>query len=263
MDSKYKAVFIGTDERFVFAAEYMKKDGMAAFVLGRDGGAEAALSHADAVIFPLGQRGELAELSNGCAAVPDIVSKAKNAAFFGGAGIFSLVPCGRRYDLTKIETFAEKNADLTAEGVVGIMINSLPFSVCGAKVAVLGYGRIGSALAKKLCALGARVTVFARREESRAEAEKVCAARDFSDFSGGFDCVINTIPAKTVDEKIDPDAYVIELASAPFGFDENFRAKREDKFIYAPGLPGKTAPMSAGKAVFDAVSFILKGESEK
>ena len=267
MDKKIKAVFAGGDERYVYAAKRLDDENISALSLGHGENADiySEISSADAVILPITQSGDTLSFADGRRfSVFEIVRLADGAAFFGGESIFSLAKDKKCFDITKNERFALRNAELTAEGAVGIMINSMPFSVCGAAVAVLGYGWIGAALTKKLCALGAAATVFARRESSRQEARKFCRALDFCDFAGGFDCIINTVPAKALGERgiISADgAYFIELASAPFGFDGEFRARQGDKFIYAPGLPGKTAPMSAGYAVADAVSFILKGES--
>ena len=143
---------------------------------------------------------------------------------------------------------------------MGIVICSLPFSVRGSRAAVLGYGRIGKSLAKKLVSLGADVTVFARKEAAKKEAEKICRAEDFSAFGGGFDYIMNTVPAKTVDPRLIGNCYVIELASAPFGFDDRCRETLGEMFVFAPGLPGKTAPRPAGYALADAVYDILKGD---
>ena len=163
------------------------------------------------------------------------------------------------FDYSKNGEYVKKNAELTAEGAVGIMINERPFSVSSAKIAGLGFGRIGKSLSEKLTFLGGDVTVFARRAEARAEAEKICRAKDFADFEDGFDCVVNTVPAPTVNV-LKIGGYVIELASAPYGFDEDDRRLLGGKFIFAPGLPGKTAPRQAGYALGDAVYDILKGE---
>ena len=163
------------------------------------------------------------------------------------------------FDYSGNECFLRRNAALTAEGAVGIMICSLPFSVCGSNTAVLGFGRIGRRLSEMLTSLGSSVTVFARREETRRDAAKICRAADFPDFRGGFDCVINTVPSKTVDAQI-IDGWFIELASAPFGFDADDRALLCDRFIIAAGLPGKTAPREAGYALADAAYDILKGD---
>ncbi|MBQ6119771.1 MAG: hypothetical protein IJK98_11100, partial [Clostridia bacterium] len=62
------------------------------------------------------------------------------------------------------------NALLTAEGLLGLIIDKLPCAVFGSQAAVFGFGRIGFYLSRLLQAAGAEVTVFARSDESRAKA---------------------------------------------------------------------------------------------
>ena len=47
-------------------------------------------------------------------------------------------------------------------------MEQLPITIHGARVLVVGFGRVGRALAQRLAALGAKVTVAARRYESLA-----------------------------------------------------------------------------------------------
>ena len=65
------------------------------------------------------------------------------------------------------EELAVANAVPTAEGAVQIAMEQLPITIHGARVLVVGFGRVGRALAQRLAALGAKVTVAARRYESR------------------------------------------------------------------------------------------------
>ena len=69
------------------------------------------------------------------------------------------------------EELAVANAVPTAEGAVQIAMEQLPITIHGARVLVVGFGRVGRALAQRLAALGAKVTVAARRYESLAWAQ--------------------------------------------------------------------------------------------
>ena len=65
------------------------------------------------------------------------------------------------------------NAIPTAEGCIGILLERRSRTLWGAAVLVLGFGPVGRALAVRLAALGARVTVAARRPVQRAMAEEL------------------------------------------------------------------------------------------
>lgn len=258
MTDKNKFVFIGGDARTPYAESYLSSKG---FEIARDA------KDAAYVVFPPAQRAVTIKTEEGETNIEDVVNKAPaDAIFFGGPMISRLVGKageGRVYDLTENEKFALKNAALTAEGAIGVAIGKTPFSVDGMRAAVLGFGRIGRFLAEKLCALGASVTVCARRAESVAEASKICRAALFCDLDpSDADCIFNTVPARTLDDGqlrlIGEKAHVIELASPPGGFDEAFRALCGERFTDAQGLPGKTAPASAGAAMAEAVLDILK-----
>jgi len=259
MKQKNKFAFIGGDGRTPYASSYLAENGYTITNIGS----------ADCVILPITQSAEAVKTALGDTIyVQDIVDASPaDALFFGGPKIYSVfdgvkIDARRICDITKNEEFAEKNADLTAEGAIGIIINDLPFSVRGMRAAVLGYGRIGRLLAKKLCALGADVTVAARRAEIIAEASKICRAAHFDMLDlGAFDCIINTVPAITLGDaaaSISKNTYIIELASPPGGFDEDFKISLGKRFINAQGLPGKTAPASAGAAMAEAVLDLIK-----
>lgn len=257
-----KITVLGTDARYVHVARALEGYGFSvSFLCERD---------ALAVVIPINQKTDAIKTPHGDVLISDAARACPDAVFFGGAENDALreALCGRRYfDITKNEEFAEKNAILTAEGALGIMIGKTPFSVRGARVAVLGYGKIGRALTEMLVPLGATVTVFARSEAARRDAEKVCRALDFSDYSAGYDVIVNTVPARVITDAqkdmIGDGAYVIELASAPYGFSDDFSARLGARYINAPGLPGKTAPMSAGKIIAKAIYDIIKGEQIK
>ena len=78
------------------------------------------------------------------------------------------------------EELAVANAVPTAEGAIQIAMEQLPITIHGARVLVVGFGRVGRALAQRLAALGARVTVAARRYESLAWAQATGLSRPAS-----------------------------------------------------------------------------------
>ena len=113
-------------------------------------------------------------------------------------------------------------------------------------------------------ALGAEVTVAARSPAQRAAAEcDGVRAMRLAGLGGEFDFVVNTAPAPVLGERelrALPGAALIELASPPYGIDAAAAERLGRKVQLASGLPGKTAPEAAAKAVRDAVYAILREE---
>lgn len=66
------------------------------------------------------------------------------------------------------EPLALRNAVPTAEGCIGLLLRHRTRTLAGSPVLVLGFGRVGQALAVRLAALGARVTLAARSSAQRA-----------------------------------------------------------------------------------------------
>lgn len=173
------------------------------------------------------------------------------------------------FDYYKQEELAVKNAIPTAEGVIGILVNSLPVTIDGLSCAVTGYGKCGKELARKLKKLGADITVIARSEKNLTEAEndsmKICPIENFSKQCKNFDVIINTVPVKIIDENIisqmKKNTTVIEIASAPFGTDFDCASKYGIQVIKAGSLPGRTAPETAGKIICDTILRFYRGDT--
>lgn len=100
------------------------------------------------------------------------------------------------------EIVTEENAVATAEGVIAELVNHSPYNIEEAKIIVTGYGCCGRAVAARLKALGARVTVLARRREVRKLAKKDgFYAADFAfgpEEAMGAAMLVNTVPAPVV-----------------------------------------------------------------
>ena len=165
------------------------------------------------------------------------------------------------------EELAVRNAVLTAEGAVMTLISETEASVHGSDILILGFGRIGKLCARYFSALGANVTVAARRKSDLAWAEAYgCKAADITDetaFRAALAknrVIVNTAPAKLLTaERADyaaDNALLIELASLPCT-EEGVKIR----IVQAGGLPGKTAPEAAGAVIADTIGNILKERS--
>lgn len=164
------------------------------------------------------------------------------------------------------EELAVANAIPTAEGAVQIAMEELPVTIHGARILVIGYGRVGKLLAHRFSVLGARVTVAARKYEDLAWAKAYGYATEHTGELDGwlcsYDLVVNTVPAQVLGEArltdLQKGALVIDLASRPGGVDFEAAARLGVKAIWALSLPGKVAPVTSGKNIRDTIYNILK-----
>ena len=81
---------------------------------------------------------------------------------------------------------------------------------------------------------------------------------------GKHDVIFNTIPAPILSEKslaeLPAETLIIELASAPGCIEKSALSHMKQKLIRAASLPGRVAPVSAGKILFETIVRILEEE---
>ena len=155
---------------------------------------------------------------------------------------------------------------LNAEGAIQIAMEELPITLHDARVLVIGFGRLGKALAPRLRALGAHVWVSARRYEQRAAAQGMGLGSEgvdrLPDWLCSYDLVFNTVPAPVLGVEelaaLKEGALVIDLASRPGGVDLDAAATLGVRVIWALSLPGKVAPVTAGRYIKDTVYHIME-----
>lgn len=268
-------VLMGGDERSVALCRLLKKAGHGVFPLALDSALPVQgppdWAHAEALILPLPAEREgflnaplfpeKLSLAEALEAVPE-----GTAVFAGmvGEGLRSL--CAEKglhlRDYYAREELQVKNALLTAEGALALLLNADDRALCGRRVLIVGFGRIGKALAPRLRAMGCAVTVAARSPEQRAWAEAMgCRAVGLGSTAGDWDYVANTVPHVLFDrEKLAAmgKPALLELASAPYGFDMAAAEALGLRVIRAPGLPGRIAPEAAAEAVMDTILNMLE-----
>ena len=177
----------------------------------------------------------------------------------------------RVFDPAGSDRFARKNALPTAEGALAIAMQTVPKTLRDMRVLLIGYGRIHSCLAPMLLSLGAHVTVCDRKPEVRELAAKLgCTVIDFSHLPqacGDADWICNSVPACIFGEKelshCRADVLLLDLASKPGGIDRAEAEKQGISVIWALGLPGKCAPVSAGRYYAEEILEILREGEEK
>jgi dipicolinate synthase subunit A len=254
---------VGADARQQAAAQALRRMGC------RAAGAEAT-AQADYILLPLpldGDRAGLARLLR--AARPGAVALggrvSAEAAQAAAAAHIELIDYFARPEL------AELNAIPTAEGCISLLLQKRTRTLWGSPVLVVGFGRVGRALACRLAALGAAVTAAARRPEQRAMALSLgcAAAADTAALeaaAAGFDTVVNTAPAPLLTAQVlaalAPHSLVIDLASRPGGTDFAAAQALGHTALHALSLPAACAPDSAGEYVARTVLEILRERGE-
>lgn len=163
------------------------------------------------------------------------------------------------------EELAILNAVPTAEGAVEIAMREMPITVWKSKCLIVGFGRIGKYLAHVLAALGADVTVSARRPRDHAFCKalgyKSVETAEIAKTAKRYDVIFNTVPEKVIDAPVlsgmKQSSLLIDLASNPGGVDKEAAEAFGIKSIHALSLPGRVAPVTAGEILCETVSNIL------
>ncbi len=173
-------------------------------------------------------------------------------------------------DYFTIEDFNLMNAVPTAEGAIQIAMRERASVLYKSKILITGYGRISKVLVKILSAMGAEVTVTARKYTDLQWAEiagcKAVYLSEFENIVHESDIIFNTIPAMILDKniinKIKKEALIIDLASKPGGVDFEYAKKTGIKTIHALALPGKIAPVTAGEIIACTALNILQRKED-
>lgn len=198
--------------------------------------------------------------------------KPDSAVFAGkvSGSLRNFFPENEIIDYMEREELNILNAIPSAEGALQIALEELPVMLNGLNVLIVGCGRIGSALINILKGFGCRVTVAVRNAKGAAKVKLLgansCCTKD---IDSNYELVFNTVPSMIFDhdllKKFSRSTLFIDLASKPGGIDFESAAELGIKAIWALGIPGKTAPITAGEIIANTISGILSekgGESD-
>lgn len=169
-------------------------------------------------------------------------------------------------DIMKREELSVLNTVSTAEGANEIAISNTNKILHGSKVLILGFGRIGKVLARKMAGLSVKVTCAARKDEDlawiKAYGHNATNINTLGENLSDYDIIINTVPhlilTKERMEYVSEECLLIDLASNPGGIDKKAAKDRNLKLIWALALPGKVAPVTTAEFIKDTIYNILK-----
>lgn len=161
-------------------------------------------------------------------------------------------------DLLQDPCYVAENAAITAECAIQIAMSLLPITIAKAPVLIIGWGRIGKCLAQKLLALGADVTIAARKKKDRAMAHALgyhaVSMEELPLMLPHFRLLYNTAPEPVLEKE--------ELACCK-GIKIDLASRRGlpgEDVLWARGLPGIHAPQSSGELI--AKTFIRLAQEE-
>ena len=286
---RYKFAIIGGDLRIIKLAEMLANEGNEVYVYGLEKAEDIenkkniiqcdsirkAVQNVEIVIgpIPFSSNGDTinAPFSDKNITIREIMHVI-NAKVFIAGGITPDVyrMANDEYieiiDIMKREELAVLNTIATAEGTIQIAIENTNRILHGSEVLILGFGRIGKVLARKLAGLSVKVTCAARKDEDLAWIEayghKSLNINNLSENLRPFDIIINTVPHVVLTEQkleyVRKDALLIDLASNPGGIDKKAIKDRNLKFVWALSLPGKVAPTTSAEFIKNTIYNILR-----
>ena len=167
-------------------------------------------------------------------------------------------------DINKYEPFTSMNAIPSAEGAIFCAAANSDITIFKSKCLVIGYGRIGKIIADRMKAFGAEVTVTARNYKdiyaAKAQRYTVLSVSDLDKYIHSFDFIFQTVPSLILDRKLLDlsNAVTIELASKGVGTDLEYAKRTNKNVTYAPAIPEKYSPITAGEIFYDSVINIIK-----
>ncbi|WP_295081445.1 dipicolinate synthase subunit DpsA [Ruminococcus sp.] len=282
---KHRILIAGGDMRQLYCAERLSRDfeiGLLGFdsenLADHTGLAAADISahkYYDCALLPVLPFSDDGNIYTPCSSeklTAELVSSliADNSTVFAGkvnAELKEAFQGFEIYDYMLSEELNIKNAVPTAEGAVQLALEELPVTLNGLKVLIVGMGRIGTAIVRILQGFGADITGAVHNSRGAAKAKlHGIKAVPTKRLGGDYGLVFNTVPQLVLDHdklaEFSNNTLFIDLASKPGGIDFEAALSLGLKVIWALGLPGKTAPVTAGEIIAETVISKLEERGE-
>ena len=169
-------------------------------------------------------------------------------------------------DLMDQEELTVLNTIATAEGAIQVAMENTQKIIHGSNVLVLGFGRVGKAVAQKFAGLSANVTCAVRKPKDFAWVEvygyNSININNLANNLSEYDIIINTPPTLILTKErlkyVKKGCLIIDLASKPGGVDVNAVEELKINFKWALALPGKVAPVTAAEHINIVLTKILE-----
>lgn len=286
---KYKIAVIGGDLRIVKLAEMLAKEENEVYIYGLEKAEELknikniiktetlkkAIQDVEIVIgpIPLSSNGVTLNtpFSEKSISIRELMNVINAKVFIAGSILPEVYEMANDeyveiIDIMKREELAVLNTIATAEGTIQLAIENTNKILHSSEVLILGFGRIGKVLARKLAGLSVKVTCAARKDEDlawiKAYGHNTTNINTIGENLGKYDIIINTVPHMILTgerlQYVNDNCLLMDLASNPGGIDKKAAKERNLKLIWALSLPGKVAPTTSAEFIKDTIYNILK-----
>ena len=255
-----RVLIIGGDNRLRIAKKQLDKENFYVETLGLYPDDNGEIEKADIILLPVPTTKDsqtvYCPLSDRKIYLDEIKERVQNQLILCCNYKFE----GKNYiDYNTLDSFALLNAVPTAEGAIALAINETDFTLWKSKVLVVGYGRVGKIVADRLKALGADITVSARKDRDFATLSalgfKYINTETLCDIYLDFDIIFNTVDAEILNDSAlqnCPADLIIDL-STKGGFNLTFAKALGIKAFKPGGIPGVCAPRTAGEILAKTV----------
>lgn len=288
MKNNKQIIFFGGDQRtitmmqqFATAGFHIRAIGFDEFPLHhahikRETVHSASYEDAEAIILPVGGTDEYGQVAAPYVDTPlyftetIIQSLSSDSVIYTGVANEYLQKLCNKLDQKYISLFerddvAILNSIPTAEGTLQLAIEHTDHTIHQSHTLVVGFGRIGMTIARLFKAVGAHVSVVARTPEDKARIiEMGCTfipLQQLAQQIHSYQLCINTVPSMIITSdtinQMNEQLCVIDLASPPGGVDFLYAKQSGIHVIHALGIPGKTAPTTAGHILADVLIELM------
>ncbi len=268
-------VFIGGDLRRHASVQTLQTFGHQAVVFDPqhpDGTTLLRNAQCAVLPYPALTSGYIADRETGVSLMPTaVLDQLQPGTVVAGGNMDALTEQVKSRDLIPLDygkypPLLQENAELTAEAALSLAVTNSPGALYGSSCLVIGFGRIGQALARRLDAAGARLCIAARKQKVQDQIQSAgwesVSTDDLLSALSRVDYVFNTVPATLFSAEA-TDTFpkglcLIELASAPGCLDPALAAGRPWQYVTGSGLPGRFSPRAAGRLVAEHLWNMIK-----
>lgn len=167
-------------------------------------------------------------------------------------------------DLMNYDELTVLNTIATAEGAISDIIQNTNFNLHGSNALILGFGRVAKIVAKKLKALDCYITCAARKDVDFAWMEtlgyNVTNINQLENLKV-YDIIINTVPHLIFDKEklklVNNNCFLLDLASKPGGFDQEYIKQNNLNYKWSLAIPGKVAPVTSAKYIKRIIDKVI------
>ena len=152
------------------------------------------------------------------------------------------------------EQVRRKNVQLTAEGILYLLLKETTKSIFEQSIDLVGYGYVGQATHELFTKVGISHRIIDKCEGITGDGVQVLSLENWKKMNPA-EVIINSAPVLVADEettvKWSEETFFIDIASGAVGADQ--KTKERIRYFAAPPLPGLVAEESAGKMLADYI----------